>query len=167
MHALFSWTDLGLNSNLTFVAVQFTFLLILSFFRIRRLIATRIGGIDVIVIKSWGRLICGVLLCNAIFLLMHHLYLSFGPSTESMKAFISFHFLMFTILGLTIIPLLGILFDGGKAIHVRTDRFKPEHSPLLIDMTRHNGRYAQLIPRGAIFAYQFLMFFTWIAINPR
>jgi hypothetical protein len=47
---------------------------------------------------------------------------------------------------------------------VRTDRFKPEHSPRLVDMTKDGGRSAQLIPRGAIFAYQLLMLATWATL---
>ncbi len=158
------WTDLALSSNAGFIAVQFAFLGAVSAFRIRRLIDTRIGGLDAIEVRSWPRLITGTVACNAAFLLMHHLYISFGPSKESRAAFVGFHLLTMIIVSISVVPLLGILFDGGNAIWVRTGKFKPEHSPMLIDMTEDQGRSAQLIPRGAIFAYQLLMIFTWITL---
>ena len=158
------WTNLALSSQAAFVVAQYIFLVALSAIRIRRLVDTRIGGLEAIEIRSWPRLIVGSATCNGAFLLMHHLYLRYGPPPQSRFTFMGLHFLATLLVGVSIVPLIGLLFDGGKAIWVRTSRFKPEHSPNLIDMTRDQGRSAQLIPRGAIFSYQFLMFFTWIAL---
>ena len=162
--AAFLWTDLALTSNIVIVAVQFAFLVAASALWIRRLIETRIGGLEAIEVRSWPRLIAGIVACNAVFLLMHHLYLSFGPSPASRVAFIGLHLLAMVIISVSAVPFLGVVLDGGNAIRVRTDRFKPEHSAKLVDMTKNEGRVAQLIPRGAIFAYQLLMLFTWFAI---
>ena len=158
------WADLALSSKGLFLAIQFAFLVVVSAFWMRRLIDTRIGGLDAIEVRSWPRLIAGTVACNGAFLLMHHLYVSFGPSRGSRTAFIGFHFLTVAAVSILIVSVLGILFDGGKAIRVRTGKFKPEHGPMLVDLTRDEGSSAQLIPRGAIFAYQFLMIFTWITL---
>lgn len=161
------WTRLAFSSSAANVALQLTVLLIASAFRIRRLIDTRIGGMEVVEIRSWPRLAAGVLACNGVFILMHHLYLAYGPSPGGFR-FIGFHFLITILVSMSIIPALGLAFDAGKAIRVVTSRFKPEHHPLLIDMTEDEGRSAQLIPRGAMFAYQLLMYFTWfVSLKPR
>lgn len=160
----FTWTDLALGSNATIIVIQFVFLVLLSAFRIRQLISKRIGGPEAIEVKSWTRLITGIIVSNAVYLLMHHLYLSFGPSAESRFAFLSLNLVVYIIIGVTIIPALGIVFDGGKAVRVRTSTLKPKHNRFLVDMTQEEGQFAQLIPRGTIFAYSCLMVFTWIAI---
>ncbi len=155
----FAWTDLALSSRAAFVAIQFAFLVGLSSFFVRRLIYTRIGGPEAIEIRSWPRLIVCSLACNAVFLAAHHLYLAFGPSPQNKLAFVGL-FILATLVAWVPVAVLGVLVDGGRVIRVRTSRFKPEHSPLLIDLTANEGRHAQLIPRGALFAYQFLMLFA-------
>jgi hypothetical protein len=164
MLASFVWTDLALSSRAAFLAIQFAFLLVLSAFHIRRLIDTRIGGLEAVEIRSWPRLVSGMAVCNGAYLLMHHLYLVYGPYKSSRILFAVLHFVTAAIFSIVIISTLGIVFDLGKAIRVRTGRFKPQHSRYLIDMTREEGRNAQLIPRGAIFAYQPLMIASWFAL---
>lgn len=159
----FAWVDLATSSQVAFVIVQFLFLVSASVYWIKHLIDTRIGGSEAIEIRSWPRVIVGVIACNGVFLLMHHFYLRVGPSIDARITFIAIHFLT-TITVSLIVSLLGFICDGGNAIWVRTDRYKPEHSANLIDMTKNNGRHAQLIPRGAINAYMLFVLFTWIVI---
>ena len=167
MLASFLWTDLVLSHGAAFLAIQFTFLVLLSAFRIKRLIDTRIGGVEAIEVRSWPRVLSGVAVCNGAFLVMHHLYLTFGPYQYSKFAFAGLHLLTMVVFSIVVVSTLGIVFDAGKAIRVRTGRFKPEHSRFLIDMTRKEGQNAQLIPRGAMFSYQLLMLASWLALSAK
>jgi hypothetical protein len=162
------WKELAVRSDLTFVVIQFTFLIVVAILRMRYHINTRIGGMEAIEIRSWPRLIAGIVACNATFLWLHHSYLSFWPSPESDWSSLWSRFLFFVlyilmlIIGWIIAVVIGVLFDYGKALLVVTDRFKPEHSPNLSDMTRDEGRLSHLIARGAFYAYQYLMIYTFV-----
>ena len=157
------WKNIALSSSPVFLGIQFGFLLVTAGIRMRQLINTRIGGIEAVEVKSWPRLVSGVLACNGAFLLVHHLYLNYGPDPTSRIAFFLLFFLLFMVSSV-LISGLGVVFDHGEAIGVLTDRFKPEHDARLVDMTQDGGKVAQLIPRGAIFAYQWLMFYTLVVV---
>lgn len=158
--------DYVLGNELEHIIVQYTFLLILSLAMMIWVIKNRIGSLEAVVVRSYPRLCMGVLICSLVGLISYRLLLLINPieSQSRLLYYVLAAILTYPIYGI-IVSIPSYLFDGGKALQVITPRYKTADYPKhFVDLTKEQGKYAQVISRGAIRAYQVLIFLSWFVI---
>jgi hypothetical protein len=129
-------------------------------------IKARIGSLDAIEVVSYPRLLFGLIVCNLPFVGSYQLILLMHPANRWWPAlkYLGAHIACYFLVGVAVVAPFGYVIDGGRAIRVLSGRFKPGPQPHLVDLTKEQGRVAQLIPRGVAFAYQVLVLLSLIAI---
>jgi hypothetical protein len=142
-----------------FIAISFKFVLLIIFtlWGMRLTIKRKIGSLAAVEIRSYMRLISGLILCNLPMLAGFQLLLSINPTLnwlQFLKYFAANIGIYFGI-GMFVVAPIGYIIDGGRAIRVITDRYKPSLQ-LGIDITKEQGKTAQLIPRAVAIAYALL-----------
>ncbi len=149
---------LGVSWNA--IAFQAISLAIISVFTTRQVIRNRIGSLEAIRVASRMRLVICYILCLAIFLIGYQIVLrTKAPIDAKSLSWWSLKCILGVFLSYIPVLFVGVMIDGGRAIEVITQRYKPDtpREPIeLTDLTKDRGRYAQLIPRGCVRACWFL-----------
>lgn len=162
------FTQLVLGDDWLALGVRFAFLLLVTVGAIRGLIRNRIGPLDAVRVMSYPRLLLGLTVCPLPYLALHLALLWWIPA-ESPWAWPKYLGLLIVGYFLPAVPIcaVGYWVDGGRAIRVLTNRYRPAYPPHLVDMTADHGRSAQLIPRGVFDAYKLLVVITLVAVAIR